>query len=344
MLSVMLLIAALPTSVEAATLKVYAGDTVTVSIPVTKGFGGEGKIVFSNEDLFSSISISGNNVGSFQEYNRKIAFANSNEITSGSIDVTVTIKTSAKAGDSCKISVADYEYVDSDDNMVSSALSSQTVKIIEDSTEEDDDYDDSTTSPTTDDEVTDTTDYTELEKQISIAEGLDENQYTKESWEALAAALEDGYNALGCGDQDKVDAATEAIKAAIAGLVEIDYSKLIAAMDSADALISSDELGKLWAELGEMLVNADDLLSSNDQAAIDEMAEQINALLAQIEALLGEDVAEVEEDVTADAEPEGEYCNIPIHKVWPILFFVSLIANIILIVLLVGKKKGNKAE
>ena len=117
MLVVMLLVAALPSVAEAKTYEQSAGDTVTVKIPVTEGFGGKGTVTFSNESLFSSISISGSNVGSFQENNRVIAFASSSEIKNGSIDVTVKIKSTASAGETCTISVTGYQKVNASENM-----------------------------------------------------------------------------------------------------------------------------------------------------------------------------------------------------------------------------------
>ena len=151
-------------------------------------------------------------------------------------------------------------------------------------------------------------------------------------------ALADGNAALSSKDQDVVDAATKALKDAIAGLVKMDYSKLQEALDSANALIGSNELGDLWAKLANAIANYTALLTSDDQAAVDAAAAEIMDLIDQITALLGEDVP------TGTTEPEGKYCNIPIHKVWPILFFISLAGNVVLIVLLVNKKKDKKGD
>ena len=48
-----------------------------------------------------------------------------------------------------------------------------------------------------------------------------------------------------------------------------------------------------------------------------------------------------------EVEPEGDYCNIKIHKIWPILFFVSLGVNVLMgsvIVALVTRKKKNRKD
>ena len=51
--------------------------------------------------------------------------------------------------------------------------------------------------------------------------------------------------------------------------------------------------------------------------------------------------------VEVEVPPKGEYCNIPMHKVWPVLFFVSLAVNVALIVLIIvyiSKKKKNQKD
>ena len=104
-------------------------------------------------------------------------------------------------------------------------------------------------------------------------------------------------------------------------------------MDSAEALDESDKLGTLWNKLLGALTNASSLLASDDQAAVDAAAKEIEDIIAQIKELLLND----KQDVVK--EPTGKYCNVAMHKVWPILFFISLAGNIVLVVLLVGKKK-----
>lgn len=336
MLVVMLLGAALPSTAEAKTYEQSASDSVTVKIPVTKGFGGKGTVTFSNESLFSSISITGSNLGSFQESNRKIAFASSSEITNGSINVTVKIKANATAGETCTISVSNYKMVNASDNMEAATLESQTVTIKAASQPDDKDEPSKPSTPSKPSKPstsTNKTDYTELKKQIGIAEGLKADGYTKDSWSKVVAALDAARTATKSKDQSKVDAAAQALKDAIAALVKVDYSKLQAAIDSAEALIESDKLGAEWNKLFDALTSASGLLASDDQAAVDAAAKEIEDIIAQIKELLSND----KQDVVK--EPTGKYCNVAIHKVWPILFFISLAGNIVLVVLLVGKKK-----
>ena len=55
----------------------------------------------------------------------------------------------------------------------------------------------------------------------------------------------------------------------------------------------------------------------------------------------------VEKIVEVEKLPEGDYCNIKIHKLWPILFFISLGINLVLAGLIIGfllKRKKNRED
>ena len=252
----------------------------------------------------------------------------------------------AKAGDTCTVSIKDYLYGDADYNDVSGSLATHTIKVVKAS----DGGNDKPTSPETDDK--EKVDYTELKKQIEAAESLTKDGYTKASWDALQEALAAGKEALSSKDQAVVDAAAKAIADAIAGLVKMDYSRLQEAINSADELTSSDEFMQLIKDLINAMNNGLGLLNSDDQAAVDAAADEIFALIEQLKAMLAAFEAEDAEppvvedpvDDPVDTEPEGKFCNIPMHKVWPILFFISLALNIVLVVLLVGKRKSKGVD
>ncbi len=69
-------------------------------------------------------------------------------------------------------------------------------------------------------------DYTELNEQIAIAEGLKKSDYTAESWADLEEALEVAIAARESDDQAVVDAAAGALKVAIANLVKASVPEL----------------------------------------------------------------------------------------------------------------------
>ena len=205
--------------------------------------------------------------------------------------------------------------------------------------------------PVTPEEPSETVDYSELKKQIGIAESLVQGDYTAESWAKLAYALAAAKNALYSDDQDVVDAAAKALADAIAALVKMDYSKLEAAMASGEELAASDKLGNLWFQLFQAIQEGIKLIGSGDQAAVDACTAKILDLIEQLKAALAEANAEPEEiikEVIVEKEPEGDYCNISMHRVWPILFFVSLAVNVVFVVLVVvyvvRRKKNAKDD
>ncbi len=193
--------------------------------------------------------------------------------------------------------------------------------------------------------VTSKIDYTELLKQIDIAEKLKANEYTKDSWAVLKTELANAKSAKTSTSQDVVDKAAKALADAIAALVKVDYSRLQAAINDANALVNSDELAKLWKMLFTSVSNGEMLLTSNDQKAIDAAADEILDLIEKLKAALVSEPVQEEEtkEVVKVVEPEGDYCNIPLHKVWPILFFVSLFVNVLLGgYIFVSQKKSKK--
>ena len=69
-------------------------------------------------------------------------------------------------------------------------------------------------------ETTGAVDKSQLKKTVGVAEGLKKGNYTEASWKALEKALKEAKAVLADPDatQDEVDAATAALKAAIAAL------------------------------------------------------------------------------------------------------------------------------
>lgn len=207
------------------------------------------------------------------------------------------------------------------------------------------------TIPVIPEEPSETVDYTELKKQIGIAESLVQGDYTAESWAELAYALAAAKNALYSEDQDVVDAAAKALADAIAALVKMDYSKLEAAMASGEELAANDKIGNLWFELFKAIQEGVKLIGSGDQEAVDACTAKILDLIEQLKAALAETGAEPEEiikEVIVEKDPEGDYCNITMHRIWPILFFISLALNVVFIVVIVvaviRRKKNAKDD
>ena len=144
-------------------------------------------------------------------------------------------------------------------------------------------------------------DASKLEAAIDKAEALKSDDYTDESWAAVEEALADAKAALYSTDQKFVDAATDALNAAMDALVkaeepgpvpgeEVDTSDLQAAIDKAEALKSDDYTAESWAAVEAALADAKDALASDSQDEVDAAAKALNdAMGALVEAEPGTD-------------------------------------------------------
>lgn len=188
-----------------------------------------------------------------------------------------------------------------------------------------------------------TVDYANLNRQIAIANGLRESDYTKESWAILEAALQTAIYAQDSTSQEVVDNAAEALRVAISELVSMDLSSLEQAIHLAKSYIVGDEY-ELLVVLSNLIKKAEGLLISGDQEAVNACAEEINAVIVQFVASLPEEEEPeiIVKEVQVEVPPSDDFCNIPKHFLWPILFFISVGANLILvatIVLIIRRRK-----
>lgn len=183
-----------------------------------------------------------------------------------------------------------------------------------------------------------------LMKQIAIANGLRQGDYTTESWQVLTEALSEANLALKGSDQKRADQAEADLKSAIAGLTRVDFTGLENALARADGLLNSESSNGLWGELMDAIAAGKEARNSGDQAAADAAAQKINDIAARLEAMLesGEGPEVVVQEVEVEVPPTDDFCNIPSHRLWPVLFFISLALNIGLaavILIYISKKK-----
>lgn len=189
----------------------------------------------------------------------------------------------------------------------------------------------------------------ELLRQIAIANGLNQLDYTAQSWDTVTAALDKGCVALGGNDQSAVDAAALEIKNAVASLVRMDYTSLEAALSDMKAMGEEGLESTLWLQLIEEEKAGKDLLTSGDQSAVDAAAQKIQGILTQIKALSGAQTAPevIVQEVPVEVPPSDDYCNISTHRVWQVLFFISLTVNVALaavILIYISKKKRKQRD
>lgn len=328
-----LMIALLSVTAMAAT--VTPGGSTSVSFSVSDVCGVQVTDVSSSGS--SSLSAGSGSVsgGSFSEGG--VGFGS--EKTTYYVSVDVSASSSAKAGDSITVTVY-YDYsVDGTD--YSSSSYTDTVTVVGGGSSGDTPITpDQPTQPDKPSEPAVKIDYSELNKWIKEKQGLDSSKYTKDTWDPVEEAYNKALNLRNSKKQDAVDAGAKALKEAIEGLKEMDYTLLEEAIAAAKKLGDSEELGKLWMKLADALKDGVALLTSNDQQAVNDGAALINSIISQ----LNEELEKLRE---ANAVYEGDYCNISIHHVWPILFFVSLGVNVILaiVAIMLGKRRlGNKKD
>lgn len=176
-----------------------------------------------------------------------------------------------------------------------------------------------------------------LERQIAVANGLKEWEYTAESWKALAEALKAAEKVTSKTKEETRKAAADALEKAIAGLVSMNYADLEQVIEKAKSQISDNTTYALVDRLRDAVVKGEQLRFSGDQAQVDACAGQIGALLEELKTLReqGGEIQTIIQEVEVEVPPTGAYCNIPSHRIWPVACAVSVVLNVILVVVLV---------
>ena len=154
--------------------------------------------------------------------------------------------------------------------------------------------------------------------------------------------------------QSAVDSGAKTLEQAIAALVKIDFTELQKAIEAGRGLIDTCAHGKLWYELFDLINGSDEVIKSRDQANVDQLAAKINDVIDRIQkdcpdCGAAETIVTVikEVTVTVPVEPNDPYCNIGLHKIWTILFFIALALLLILaafILFFFRKKRENEKD
>ena len=136
-------------------------------------------------------------------------------------------------------------------------------------------------------------DTTKLAAAIEKAEGLNESDYTKDSWKALQLELTKAKSALEAKEsQDTVDKAADSLNKAIDALEaatpdeptkEVSTDALEKAMKAAGALKESDYTADSWKALQSALAEADTALKEKkDQDTVDKATEKLNKAISAL--------------------------------------------------------------
>lgn len=344
--AVLILAMIVPGALAAADTSAEAGETTTVTFTFQNIYNVDGAFTVSDpQKILSTYSINVTDAGATAAVingDRLWASPTAEPVkTTVSVAVTLIIKSSAAAGSSCTVTFngiygdANEEPGNEHDITRSATV---TVKAPEGAAETPAPTPSTTPAPTPTPSTTPaptapSVDYSELQKQINIAGGLIPSDYTNESRNLLAAALTVAQNALNSKEQSMVTAAAEQLRTTIASLVPMDYSGLKAALSQADALLASEQAALLLQEISDAAQRGSELLQSGDQQEVDQAAKELTDILNRLADLLDveSETKVVIQEVPVEVLPEGDYCNIPAHHVWPVLFWVSLAVNVVLI-------------
>jgi len=194
-----------------------------------------------------------------------------------------------------------------------------------------------------------TLDDSAMKQQIGLVNGLIWSNYTAESWEQVTIAMTSAEEALEVKSQSLVDEALENLKSAVDGLVKMDFTELDRALLAVEEFSKTDAYGGLWVTLSEAVQQGRESLTGGDQAAVDAATQQILTVLAQMEAMDAErEVPDVIiQEVPVEVPPTDEYCNIPQHRVWPVVACISIVINVFLLALIgvyVFKKRKTQRD
>ena len=129
-------------------------------------------------------------------------------------------------------------------------------------------------------------DYSELTKQLKIAEALNKADYTAKTWDVFAKAFDEAKKAKSYMKQTDIDLAAKNLKSAISGLVSIyegklNFEKLNAQLKIADSMKANDYAKNGWNEFLNAYQDAKNAKNSKLQYEIDAAADALeNAIKA----------------------------------------------------------------
>ena len=326
---------------SAQTIKAAPGETVTIKLSEGDCFGLDGSIKYSNRSMFSSVTPGNSPYGPITA--TKFILSNFEKVE---FVVTLTAKISADAqvGDTCTVTFSDYLRVDdkTGNDFKDGLNKSVTVQVIEKKVDPSSKPSGSSSKPTTSSKPTSSKptttskpastglDFTSLKKQISIANGLTESDYSADSWANMQTALAAAKAALKASTQAEINTAASNLKKAIANLVRLYDEDLSALIKEAKDFLAKDELKALSDRLVAAIEAAEKALKNgNDEAvalATKELKDALAAYKAKLEELGKGEIIGV--DTPVEVNPTDDYCNIWLHKLWLILFIVSFVINL----------------
>lgn len=314
------------------------GESGSEAIANVSGiYGIQGTISYSgNQNIFEGGKVTlSHNLSLTGDVTESAIFLHGTDAASGSVLVNYKVRANATPGDSCTITI-NFDTSDKDGNMTNGQSGSVTVTVGQPTTGGGTGGGSGATNPTPV-KPTKKADLTELNRLIAIANELVKADYTNDSWEALLDAFNKAKAMTVNNTQAQVDAAAAALQAAIDGLVKIDYTELLAAIEAAKDLMGDTEIAQLWNELLAALDTANANLKGTSQAEVDSAAAALKAIVEKLDEILkGLNTPSV-------VEP-AEGCTVSFHKIAVILLPVSGILNVILGFIIANNSKKRKQD
>ena len=191
------------------------------------------------------------------------------------------------------------------------------------------------------------TDFSDLQDLIAQVGDLKEFDYTAESWENLMTVLKACNRVFQGSGQNAVNTAIANLETAIQALVPMNYTILQAALDNYEVILKENQLmHDAWVKLDEAVALAREQFTTGDQKAVDEAAAAVNALLAEREVyeLPEPEPQIVTKEVQVEVLPTDDFCNIPVHHLWPVLFAASAVMNLVLAAALIFVLKHKNKQ
>ena len=315
------------------------GESGSEAIANVSGiYGIQGTISYSgNQNIFEGGKVTlSHNLSLTGDVTESAIFLHGTDAASGSVLVNYKVRANATPGDSCTITI-NFDTSDKDGNMTNGQSGSVTVTVGQPTTGGGGTGGSTGATNPTPVKPSKKADLTELNRLIAIANELTKADYTNDSWEALLDAFNKAKAMTVNNTQAQVDAAAAALQAAIDGLVKIDYTELLAAIEAAKDLMGDTEVAQLWNELLAALDTANANLKGTSQAEVDSAAAALKAIVEKLDEILKG------LKTPAVAEP-AEGCSVPFHKIAVILLPVSGILNVILGFIIANNSKKRKQD
>ncbi len=310
----------------AQTIEALPGETVTIRLSEADCYGISGDIAYDNRALFSSLTPGTSPYGQIRE--NKFILSSADKIECEVI-LTAKVSDTAAVGSKCVVTFGEYIRVDSNVTYEGpeGLKKTVTVVVVEKPVVT------TTTTKTETPAVTTTTQSNTPAGATTTVKGDKPAGATTtvkgdKPADVTTTTGEKGDVPAGVTTTTGEDGTTSTTKKP-AGAVTPN-EELQELINQAETLFENDEIAILWQNLMDAYENAKKALKSGNSVKIEEAIEALRTALEAYNAKLAElgksEIVYVDKPV--EVLPTEPFCNIWIHKLWPILLIVSFVLNL----------------